>query len=60
MGFTDSFKKVIGLADIDEDEIVTEDELNHINEPVIDEEVYKKAIKSDEINGDIVSSNIVE
>ena len=27
MGFTDSFKKVIGLADIDEDEIVTEDEL---------------------------------
>ena len=27
MGFTDSFKKVIGLADIDDDEILTEEEL---------------------------------
>ena len=49
-----------GIVDAKNIEIVTEDELNHINEPVIDEEVYKKAIKSDEINGDIVSSNIVE
>ena len=28
MGFADSFKKVIGLVDIDEEEIVTEEELN--------------------------------
>lgn len=28
MGFADSFKKVIGLTDIDDDEIVTEEELN--------------------------------
>ena len=49
-----------GIVDAKNIEIVTEDQLNHINEPVIDEEIYKKAIKSDEINGDIVSSNIVE
>lgn len=28
MGFADSFKKVIGLTDIEDDEIVTQDELN--------------------------------
>ena len=28
MGFADSFKKVIGLVDIEEDEIVTEEEIN--------------------------------
>ena len=42
MGFTDSLKKVIGIEDIEEDEVVTEEELSAAKEKIARENRFSQ------------------
>ena len=62
MGFTDSLKKVIGIEDIEEDEVVTEEELSAAKEKIARENRFSQpqqtsAPSASSFSGDFASSS---
>lgn len=62
MGFTDSLKKVIGIEDIEEDEVVTEEELSAAKEKIARENRFSQpqqtsAPAAPSFSGDFASSS---
>lgn len=56
MGFTDSLKKVIGIEDIEEDEMVTEEELTAAKEKISRENKFSSSTSAPSFSGDFSSS----